>query len=82
MMIHPISIIQNGEEEIEAHKNRINFYQAFYEKIIKRLAKQTNISYNKLSRAIADTTWMDWEGAIDLGLIDHIWTKELEAESY
>lgn len=78
MMIHPISIIQHGEEQIEDHKNRINFYQEFYEKIMKRLAKQTNISYNELSRSISDTTWMDSQGAIDMGLVDHIWTKKLE----
>lgn len=82
MMIHPISITQNGEERIEDHKNRINFYQEFYEKIIKRLAKQIDISYNELSRAIEDTTWMDCYGAIDVGLVDHIWTKDLEAKSY
>jgi len=82
MMIHPISIIQNGEEKIEEHKNRIIFYEEFYKKIIKRLAKRINISYNELSSAIAGTTWMDSDGAIDLKLIDHIWTKKLEAKSY
>lgn len=82
MMVHPISITQNGEERIEEHKNRIIFYEEFYKKIIKRLAKRINISYNELSSAIADTTWMDSDGAIDLGLIDHIWTKKLEAKSY
>lgn len=82
MMIHPISITQNGEERVVDHKNRINFYEEFYEEIIKRLAKRTNISYNKLSVVIADTTWMNSDSAIDLGLIDHMWTKKLEAESY
>lgn len=81
MMIHPISIMPSGEERIEDHKNRINFYEKFYKKIIKRLAKRINVSYNKLSSAIADTTWMDSRGAIDLGLVDHAWTKKLEAKS-
>ena len=81
MMIHPISITQNGEEKMEEHKNRISFYEKFYKKIIKQLAKRISVSYNKLDSAISETTWMDARGAIRLGLVDRIWTKKLEAKS-
>lgn len=77
IMLHSI-LVQNPSEPIEKHITMINYVQDDYLRKITSLARRLKITSKELIKVMSDTRWMSPKQAIDMGMIDGIWTPRME----
>jgi len=77
IMLHSIIIGSTGQS-IEKHVGMLNHVQVDYNKKVASLAKQLKVNQKTLLKMMQETKWMSPDEAITVGLIDGIWTPELE----
>ena len=79
MMLHSV-IIQPPPSSVEKSSIMIDYIKDDFSRKIKDLAKRLKLTSKQLSDRMNDNMWMSPEQAIEIGLIDKIWTPQMEKE--
>jgi ATP-dependent Clp protease protease subunit len=77
-MIHEIRVC-NAEEPMQEHLASIEHVLNDQARKMKDWAKRMNISVKELTSLTESTYWMNLREAMEVGLIDGLWDKEMEA---
>lgn len=77
LMLHSI-IVQSPYDQIEQCTAMIDYVKFDYREKIANFAKRLKFSPKQLTNAMKDTLWMSPRDAIKIGLIDGIWTPQME----
>lgn len=77
MMLHSV-VVQSPADTIDRHVSMMNFAQDDYTRKVKALARRTKVTPKQLLAAMNETKWMSSQQAIKMGLVDGIWTPQLE----
>jgi ATP-dependent Clp protease protease subunit len=77
IMLHS-PIIQNPPEYIENCEEMMGYIIGDYKDKLKALSKRLNITMKKLKDLMGNTKWMSPSQAMQIGLIDGIWTPQME----
>lgn len=77
LMLHSM-LIQNLGSSVEQHAEMTEYIQHDYRRKMVELAKRMKMTACKLTELMAKTRWMIPQQAIDIGLIDGIWTPRME----
>lgn len=77
IMLHSV-IVDSPPEPIGLYTTMIEHVKEDYENKIEDMAKVLSITLKQLKTLMAETRWMIPEKAIQIGLIDGIWTPSLE----
>jgi len=79
VMLHSI-IIQNSLEPIEKANLAFDHLQLTYQQKLNHLSKRIGIPKKKLLEMLKDSSWLTPQQAIQIGIVDEIWTPKKEAE--
>lgn len=77
LMLHSL-IISSPPDFIEKHVIGIDYIKKDYDRKVCDLASRLKIRPKKLAELLRDTKWMSPEQAIKIGLIDSLWTPQME----
>jgi len=77
MMLHSV-VVQSPPDQIERYMEMMDFIEEDYDHKIHDLSKRLKITRYQLLRTMTDTKWMTSEKAIEIGLVDGLWTPTLE----
>jgi ATP-dependent Clp protease protease subunit len=77
LMLHSL-ILQPTSDSIERHRQMTKYLETDYQHKITNLAKQLKITRKQLLSLMQETRWMSAKQAIQIGLIDGIWTPQME----
>jgi len=77
LMLHPV-IVQSGPDAIDKHNEMTDHINMDYDRKVADLAKRLNVGKKQLKTIMQETRWMIPKQAIDIGLIDGLWTPKLE----
>lgn len=77
MMLHSV-VMQIPQDSIERNKQAFAFIEEDYTNKLKDLAKRVHIKTKQLEMLMKQTCWMNAQSAIDFGLVDSIWTPQME----
>lgn len=77
IMLHSI-IVQNPPESISRHTEMMTFVEEDYCRKVTDLAKRLKLTTKQLAELMNKTGWMSPKQAIEIGLIDGIWTSRME----
>jgi len=77
LMLHSVTI-HDPASCLEHHKKMFDYTRLDYDKKIAVLARKMGITKKKLTGIMSETTWMQPKQAVNIGLIDGIWTAEKE----
>lgn len=77
LMLHSI-IVQSPYDRIEQCTAMIDYVKSDYDEKIANFAKRLKLSPKQLINAMKNTLWMSPRDAIKIGLIDGIWTPQME----
>jgi ATP-dependent protease ClpP protease subunit len=77
MMLHSI-IVQSMYDSIEKHTVMMDYIKDDYEKKVAGLANRLIVNKKQLTKIMGDTHWMSPKRAMKIGLIDGIWTPQME----
>lgn len=79
IMIHPM-IIQPNSCDIEEHVIAMGHLQQYYKDTIKDLKARLRLNKDdSLENILSKTKWMNAKEAIKFGIVDHIWTRQMES---
>lgn len=79
LMVHSPTIF-NPPCTIEQHEKMFDFTTIDYTQKMRGLAKQLGVTKKRLLELMAETRWMVPKQAMQIGLIDGIWTPKMERE--
>ena len=77
IMLHGM-VIQDSPGSIDQYKEMISYSERDFHRKMKELAKRLKLSTKQLIELLEKTKWMSPRQAIEIGLIDGIWSKRLE----
>ena len=77
MMLHSI-IIHSPPSSIEHHNEITEYLRLDYERKVTGLAKRLKVNKKRLLKIMKKTEWMGPDRAMEIGLIDGIWTPKME----
>lgn len=77
MMLHSM-MMYSQPDTIDRHSVMVDFVQDDYVRKVKMLARRTKLTSKRLLLLMNETKWMSPKQAIKIGLIDGIWTPQLE----
>lgn len=77
MMLHSI-IVHSSPSSIEQHNEIAEYLKLDYERKVAGLAKRLKVNKKRLLDLMQKTEWMGPDRAIEVGLIDGIWTPKME----
>lgn len=77
MMMHS-AIIQHQPNSLEQTKAMVDYISRDYKSKVADLAKRMKLTKKQLTLLMVETRWMDSKQAIQIGLIDGIWTPRHE----
>jgi len=79
MMLHSV-ILQHPIDSIERHAEMLRYVEADYKQKVTDLSRRTKLSVSKLKELMSKTKWMTPQEAIDVGIVDGIWTPKMEKD--
>lgn len=77
IMLHS-PIVHNSPDSIERHAEMITHFKEDHLKKVADMAKRSKLTVKQLTDLMERTKWMEPEQAIKFGLIDAIWTPNME----
>lgn len=77
LMLHSI-VLQGSAESIDKHNTMLSYLNQDYQEKIRAMAKRTKLTKKQLSTIMEETKWMSPRIAMELGLIDGLWTPAME----
>jgi len=77
LMLHSATVC-SPPDSIERHLSATEHMKTDYARKIDHLSKRLKIKPKKLIELLKDTEWMSPEQAIKIGLIDSLWTPQME----
>jgi ATP-dependent Clp protease protease subunit len=77
VMLHSLTI-QNPPTSLEHHTEMITYIRDDYKKKMIDMAKRLRLNTKQLMELMNKTKWMSPKQAIKIGLIDKIWTPQME----
>jgi len=78
IMLHQVLVCSAKIENIVEHKLGIDYIHDDFNQKIVDLSKRTKLTPSQLSKILLETRWMNAKGAAKIGIVDGIWTKQLE----
>ena len=79
MMLHSV-LIHGPQESIERHAKMMEHIQGDYDQKIDALARRLKITKKQLINTMDSTKWMCAKQAIEIGLVDGLWTPKMEKD--
>lgn len=80
VMMHEMLVASAEMANVREHKLSIDYMHADFVKKIKDLSKKTKLTFKQFSEILSKTKWMDAKEATRIGIVDGIWTKQLEKQ--
>lgn len=77
LMLHS-TIVHNEPNFIEQQIEMTEYFKEDYRRKISDLARRLKLTTTQLSKLMNKTEWMSPKQAIAIGLIDGVWTKQME----
>lgn len=78
VMIHEMIVGASRLEYLTPHKMSIDFMREDFNQKIVAFSKKTKLKPSELSEVLKKTKWMNAKEAAKIGIVDGIWTKQLE----
>lgn len=79
MMLHSV-MLELSSDSIERQQEAFLFAQDSYKKLVKELASHARLDIKRLDELLTQTRWMSAKQTIQLGIIDKIWTPQMECK--
>lgn len=77
-MIHSVLVGGGEYESIEKVMAQLSYINKEFDRNVADMARRMKINKNKLRELMQSTEWMTPSEAIKIGLVDGIWTKQME----